>query len=364
MLVLVLPPSWDAGGAERVALEMAAARAEAGDRVVLAAPPGTLDARGLPDGVERALLPRGGRGPLGAARGAGAVARLVRRVRPQLVHAHNPRASASAWLAASAGGRPRPAVVATYHGVEAADRRRAARVLARCDEVVCVSSDLRAELERAGLTEGRARVVTNGIAPAPPLTDGRAQELRRELGADGPVVTLVGRLVEQKAPERFVDAAAEVLRRRDDVTFLVVGEGPLRPELEERASGTGAGERIRFTGVRADARDLIALSDLLVFTSVWEGLSIAALEAMAAGVPVVATDVSGMRELLGTGAGRIVAEPDPGAFAHAIEELLADEDTRVAMGRRGRALVDERYSVQAMAAGYAEVYRTALERRS
>jgi glycosyltransferase involved in cell wall biosynthesis len=260
-------------------------------------------------------------------------------------------------------GRGRPPVVATYHGVPHEDRRGAARVLARATEVVCVSDDLRAELESAGFPAGRARVVPNGVADARPPSKQRERALREELAAPERIVTLVGRLVEQKAPERFVDAAAEVLGRRTDVTFLVVGEGPLRPELEQRAASLGVDSHVRLTGLRPDARELIALSDLVVFTSIWEGLSIVALEALAAGVPVVAADVSGMRELLGSGAGRVVEAPEAAAFARAVEELLDDPPARAAMGERGRRLVEERYSMQAMADGYAEVYAAATDGR-
>jgi glycosyltransferase involved in cell wall biosynthesis len=362
MRVLMLPPSFDAGGAERMTLTLAEARAAAGDDVVVAAPPGTLDPAPLPAGVRRFVLARGGRGPVRAARGAVSVARVARRTRPDLIHAHNPRAVAAAWLAARAGLRPRPPVVATYHGVPEADRGGAARVLARADEVVCVTTDQLAELERAGF-RGGARVVPNGVAAAPELTDERRAELRAELGADEQIVTMVGRLVEQKAPERFVDAAAAVLARRRRVTFLLVGEGPLRPGLERRVRERDIAADVRFTGVRDDARDVIALSDLVVFTSVWEGLSIVALEALAASVPVVASAVSGMRELLGEGAGRIVEQPDSEAFAAAIGELLDDPAARAEMGERGRRLVEERYSARAMADGYAAAYASALERR-
>jgi glycosyltransferase involved in cell wall biosynthesis len=362
MRVLMLPPSFDAGGAERMTLTLAGARAAAGDDVVVAAAPGTLDSTPLPAGVRRIVTAPGGRGPLQAARGALSVARAARRARPEVIHAHNPRAVAAAWLAARTAIRPRPPVVATYHGVPEADRRAAARVLARADAVVCVSPDQLAELESAGLPPERACVVPNGVTAAPDLSAERRASLRSELAANRHVVTLVGRLVEQKAPERFVDAAAEVLARRSGVIFAVVGDGPLRPELERRAADRGAADRIRFTGVRDDARELIALSDLVVFTSTWEGLSMVALEALAAGVPVVATGVSGMRELLGDGAGRIVEPPEAAAFASAIEALLDDPDTRAEMGTRGRRLVDERYSAHAMADGYDAVYAAALTR--
>ena len=347
-----------------MALSLAEARAEAGDEVVLAAPSGSLDGTALPRGVARAVVAAGGRGPVGAAVGAAALARAARRARPDLIHAHNPRATASAWIGAVAAGRPRAPVVSTYHGVRQEDRRGATRVLARASGVVCVSEDLRAELERHGFPPGTARVVPNGVPVAPPLTEEHAHALREELGLAGHVVTLVGRLVEQKRPERFADAAAAVLATRSDVTFLVVGEGPLRDTLERQVAALDVERGVRFAGLREDARELIALSDLIVFTSAWEGLSMVALEGLAAGVPVVASDVSGMRELLGSGAGRVVAEPSAGCFARAITELLDDADARRAMGARGRELVEERYSLAAMAAGYAEAYDAALAARS
>jgi glycosyltransferase involved in cell wall biosynthesis len=236
-------------------------------------------------------------------------------------------------------------------------------VLARATEVVCVSDDLRDELERAGFPPDMARVVPNGVPPAEPLTEERAVALRAELTLEGHVVTLVGRLVEQKAPHRFVDTAAAVLADRSDVTFLVVGDGPLRAALEDQVAALGVERGVRLAGLRHDARDLIALSDLVVFTSVWEGLSIVALEALAARVPVVAADVSGMRELLEPGAGQIVDEPEPAAFAKAICDLLGDTEARSAMGARGRELVEARYSIAAMAVGYANVYEAALAAR-
>ena len=114
---------------------------------------------------------------------------------------------------------------------------------------------------------------------------------------------------------------------------------------------------VRFTGARDDARALIALSDLLVFSSDWEGLSIAVLEALAAGTPIVTTDVQGMRELLSDGVGAIVPGFDPAALAAAISELLGDPARREQMASRGRERIVAEFSAAAMRDAYAEAYR-------
>jgi glycosyltransferase involved in cell wall biosynthesis len=157
-----------------------------------------------------------------------------------------------------------------------------------------------------------------------------------------------------------LEAAAVVRETHPDVTFLIVGDGPRRAELEARATELGVQDVVRFTGARDDARALIALSDLLVFSSDWEGLSIAALEALAAGTPVVTTDVAGMRELLAGGAGTIVPGHDPTDLAGALSALLSDEPRRLEMARIGQAKIAAEFSATVMREQYAAAYRRLL----
>jgi glycosyltransferase involved in cell wall biosynthesis len=165
-------------------------------------------------------------------------------------------------------------------------------------------------------------------------------------------VVAVGRLVPQKNHERLLLAARHVPGAR----FLVVGDGPLRCALEARARALGVD--VRFTGARDDAPALMAAADVVVFSSNWEGLSVAALEALAAGTPVVSTPVEGMREL------PVVrtASFDPAELGDAVAALLADAPRRAALGAAGRRLVAERYSAQAMVAAYERLYRELLSR--
>jgi len=142
----------------------------------------------------------------------------------------------------------------------------------------------------------------------------------------------------------------------------VVGDGPRRAELQGLAAELGIADRVVFTLTRDDARDLIARSDLLVFSSDWEGLSIAALEAMASGTPVVSTESHGMRSLLGSGAGEVV-RGDAEELGRSIAALLRDDRRRAAMGEVGRRLVAEEYSLPVMVQAYADLFEELRARR-
>jgi glycosyltransferase involved in cell wall biosynthesis len=338
--VLLATPGTDVGGAERVVITLARSLPERGHEVTLWGPAGALEPEldGAP--LERIVVRDRGRSPAGVAEAVASLATAVRRVRPHVVHAHNPRVSALAALGSAAGRGPRrPPVLATFHGVRHAEYRAAALLLRGADLVSCVSADLEAGLRGAGLSEARLRVVPNSVAV--PV----AAELDAELGlGDAPVVIAVGRLVAQKNHARFLAAAARVAEARPDVRFLVVGDGPLRGELEAQA-----GAAMTLTGVRHDVPALLARADLVVFSSDWEGLPLVALEALAAGTPVLSTPVEGMRSLPVT-----VVPPD--GLADGILALLADPERCAELGREGREHVAAHHSAAAMLDGYEALY--------
>jgi glycosyltransferase involved in cell wall biosynthesis len=352
------------GGAERVVVELMHDAARRGDQLGLLANPGPLDAMLADLEIERSPLPTA-RSPLALARAALAMRAFRKRFEPDLIHAHNVRvtglARASSQLARFTQPHRRPPLVTTYHGVPLEEIDAAARILRGADAVVCVSEGLREQLASAGVPEQLLSVIPNGVPDAEPLSAGRRQQLDAELGLEQgvPVVSIVGRLVPQKEHGRFLRAVSATIERVPRSRFLVVGDGQLREELEQAAADLGLGSHLLFTGVRSDARELIARSDLIVFSSTWEGLSIAALEALAAGVPVVSTDVAGMRELLASGAGLVVPHDDE-ALATAIAELLLDPARRAEMGAEGRRLHGERFSTARMADAYREVYERLL----
>jgi glycosyltransferase involved in cell wall biosynthesis len=358
MRVLLTIASMHSGGAERVVTTLAAGLAARGLDVALAAPHGPGDEELRDVHHERFALEPHEHGASGAMRLTLDLTGAIRRFQADVVHAQNVRYAAGARVACSlAHPRRRPRLLASFHGVLPADYRNAARVLRTCDHVACVSADLLERIVAAGVPAGRASLVRNAVALPAPLAPRRREQLDRELGTAGvPVVAIVGRLVAQKAHERFVLAARRVADELPDVKFLIVGEGPRAQEIQDQVTAAGLAAQTLLTGQRTDAREIIARADVVVFSSEWEGLSIAALEALAAGTPVLSTDVHGMRDLLAGGAGAVVALDDGLALGARLVELLRDEPARAAMGRIGRELIAREYSLDAMVDAYAELY--------
>jgi glycosyltransferase involved in cell wall biosynthesis len=309
------------GGAERVVVSLAAGLRERGHDVAISGAPGPLDAQ--LEGVERLVLAERGRSPVGVIEWTAREAAFIRAWRPHVIHAHNAKATVIAAAARLGRGPRRPPLLATHHGAAATDRSAAARLLLRtADEVVVVSEGV-----LPAFAPAVPRVIHNGIPPAPPVTGARSG------------VVFVGRLEPVKNPARFL----EVAKRVPEAPFTVVGDGSLRAELHGPAT---------FLGARDDARELLARAELLLVTSDSEGMSIAVLEALAAGTPVVSTPVSGMRELDGVR----VASFDPDDLAAAVRELLQDPVRRAAMGAAGEKLVRERFSADAMVDAYVRAY--------
>jgi glycosyltransferase involved in cell wall biosynthesis len=352
--ILIVSASLDAGGAERLAVDLADGLVRRGADVAVMAPRGRLDAE-LPGGVRRFVFPSLGRSPARAVLTAVAVARAIRRFRPDVIHSHNVKATGMAAMGARMASPLRPApLAATFHGVVAAEDRLAAPVLRLADAVVCVSEDLSRRVLKRGYAPSRLIVIPNAVPAREPLSEQRRREIDAELGLRAaPVVSSVGRLVAVKGHARFLDAAAVVHAAAPTTQFLVVGEGADRAALEQRVSQLRLASTTRLTGYRADARDLIARSDLLVVASDSEGMSMTALEALASGVPVVSTPVEGMSQLLTSGAGTIANDFTPGALAGPVLELLADPERRREMGRIGRELVRRDHGLEAMVSRYA-----------
>jgi glycosyltransferase involved in cell wall biosynthesis len=351
------------GGAERIAIELLRDSARQGDQVGLLAAHGPLDREieNLP--MRRSAL-ADSRSPLALAAAVGVATRFTHSFRPELVQAFNVRMTATLRAALQlAYVRRRPPLVSAYQGVPQKEVPAAARILRAADLVICPSEGITAQLEENGFPADRLAVVPNGVPDPEALSPERRVRLDAELGLDhdSEVVCLVARLAPQKRHDRFLEAVAMVRRHRPQARYLIVGDGPLRSELEALAAERGLDDVVVFTGSRSDATDLIARSDLMVLSSDWEGLSIAALEAGARGVPVISTDVAGAREVLRTGAGVIVPK-DAEALAEAISAALADPDRRARMKAEALRLHRECFSVARMNAGYRELYEQLLRR--
>ncbi len=353
MRVLTVCPSLDVGGLERIAVDLANALVERGAELAFAAADGPL-AAGLDPRVRRIPLRAHARGrsPLSAAETAVRLARAVRAVRPDVVHAHNVKITGVAGVGLRLAGVRRPALVGTFHGVAPGEDRAASLVLRAASEVACVSEGLAERLREAGGSHGRISVIANAVAPVAPLGAEARARIDADLDLAGrPVVAWVGRLMPVKAPGRFLEAVRLIAAEVPEAAFVIVGDGPLRPALERDAPSS-----VRFAGWRGDARELIARADVLVVSSDSEGLSVVTLEALSAGVPVVSTPVTGMAELLGGGGGIVAERPDPALLAGAVVSLLRDPAARGRHAEAGRRLVSRRYGLAAMVDAYEALF--------
>jgi glycosyltransferase involved in cell wall biosynthesis len=282
---------------------------------------------------------------------------LVRLARGGLLHAHDYKALT---LAVVAGALARAPVVATFHGDTAHLARvvvyeRLARLLARFTSGVAATSGPLAARIRADAPRTPVHVIPNGLRVGPVIGAQERLAARRALGIppEARVVAFVGRLSVEKAPEVLLRAA-----RGTGTRVLVAGDGPLRSSLETEA----ADEEVRFLGFVTDVEQVLAAADVLALPSRTEGLPMAALEAMAAGVPVVASAVGSLPEVLGDGAGVLVPPGDVEALRDALERLWIP-GTRQAMAEVARTRVVTRYGAEAMARSYRELlYQPALER--
>ena len=357
--ILLVSPSLDERGAERIVVEIARHARERGHPVTVAAPPGSLDVELEDLGISRRALAERRRSVAGVALASVAVARALRDVRPTLIHAHNPRMTFVSHAAQRLSLWRRARLVATFHGGDRREDQRAARLLRLADHVVCVEDELQERMLGAGVPHHMMTVIPNGTPPAVLLSHGERRQLREQLGLIGPVVTVVGGLVASKAVDRFIRAAAHVAEERPDAVFLVVGDGPLRGDLERLAASLGLSDRVTFAGHRRDARALIAQSAVVVSTSRSEGLSLVALEALAAGVPLVATDVGGMRGLLSSGAGVLLTDTTPSAVAAAVAGVLGSSTWARSMGEIGRT-VAARHDLGSMLRSYDSLYEALI----
>jgi glycosyltransferase involved in cell wall biosynthesis len=190
-------------------------------------------------------------------------------------------------------------------------------------------------------------------------------EIRAELGVDGFVLGLVGRLEEQKGQRFLLAALPELSREIPDLFVLLVGEGREGEALRRLAEELGVGPLVRFLGTRRDLPRIFRAMDLFIQPSLWEGLPLTLLMAMGARLPVVGTRVSGMTEVIEDGTnGRLVAPGDSDALAGVILELYRHPELRVRMAEAGRQTVERKYSQEAMLRRLEEIYLQIMEEKT
>jgi glycosyltransferase involved in cell wall biosynthesis len=278
------------------------------------------------------------------------LARLFRRLRIDVVHTHDDRPNIYGVPAAKLAGVRR--VIHTRHSQGTSLSKRQAFLVRLAslgnDRFVCISHDSARLTMRQGIARRRVAVLHNGI------------DLDRFAfrGPDpaGPAV-LVARLAPEKDIATLLHAAALVVGQRLDFRLEIAGDGVCRPQLEALAVQLGLTAHIRFLGAVRDVPALLSRARLFVLSSVTEGISLTLLEAMARGLPVIATRVGGNPEVVADGeTGLLVSPREPGALANAVLGLWAQADACTRMGLAGRQRVEQHFDVRRMVADYEALY--------
>ena len=327
------------GGENQILLLLLRQRA-AGDEPVLAAPADSAIAlRAAEEGIPVEPVPMRGTWDLSAVL---ALARLHRALRPHVVHWHAARAHALGVLAARLA--PVPVRILSRRVDFPVRGSLGSRLLYAnpADRILAISEGVRGALVRSGVAPGRIRVVPSGIDLAPFDAPVDRAALRARLGIDPRTLLVlnVAALAPHKSQTTLLHAMARLGDRVPDLRLWIAGEGPLQAQLAAEHAALGLGERVRFLGFRGDVSDLMRAADLFCISSWLEGLGTSILDAMAAGLPVVATRVGGIPEAVTGGeTGLLVPPRDPERLSEAIAMLAADEEMRASMGRRARTRV-------------------------
>ncbi len=304
------------------------------------------------------------------------IRRLLRINRFDVTHFHTARAHA---LAPWARGRARTLVVTRR--MDYPPNRIFARWLfdRAVDGVAAISPAVAAALARAGVARERVTLIPSGVDCAhfrPPTDDERrAARTRFGLADDEFAIGAIGALAERKGQRFLIEAIARIREGAADgapdaggraraTRCLIAGAGAIGAALAAEIERRGVGGAVRMVGPITDARDLLRALDLFVMPSIHEGLGVAALEAMACGVPVIASRTGGLIDLIGEGGAGILTPPgDSAALAEAIASLARSPARRAEIGAAGRARVATNFTMAAMAARTVALYREAIRRR-
>jgi glycosyltransferase involved in cell wall biosynthesis len=364
------------GGAALSVLELAAAQQSLGHEVVVIAgriPPGEASMEHVAEelGVHHVYLPTLQRevSPVADARTIRALRAHIRENRPDVVHTHTAKAGTTGRIAARFAGEAQPrGIVHTYHGhvltgyfSERRERvyRAIERILATItDRLVAVSDEVRDELVALGIAPAtKFAVVPYGFDLERRLSGDGSK--RAELGAgEAFVIGWAGRLTEIKRPLDLVRATAKV----DGSVLVLAGDGELRDDVAALARTLGIEERVRFLGYVDDIGEWYAAFDAFLLTSLNEGTPVVAIEAQAAGVPVVATDAGGTRTVVDDGeTGFVVPIGDVEALADRLQRLRDDPELRARLAESGRTRMRERFSMARMLDDVQRVYAEILE---
>ncbi|MGB3146937.1 MAG: glycosyltransferase family 4 protein [Paracoccaceae bacterium] len=372
MRILQICTAFGHGGIQRHVIELSQSLREEGHDVFLAGSPGPWEA--LIAGFDYLLLDlvnvsnEGGPALRRLSRMIVSAFRLRRYLKKQgisIIHAHE---SAPAIVARIASFGMKIPVVLTYHGSAPARVRyygRVARLTAW--HVITPSNRCAEELqEQAGLASRDVSVIGLGVQPAPPIDPQEVAAHRAAiLGADGKLlVVIIARLAYQKGIDILVEVVRLVKAARQDIRFVVIGDGPLLEQARVWAASAGVETMLQFHGESSAPYLYLKASDLFLLTSRWEALPITIAEAFQVGLPVVAADAGGVRELVSPAVGRVLPVGDAAGLSAAVMEICGNPALRQSMSEAALTTSKEvRFSLSAAHKSIADLYNKILTRQ-
>ncbi len=302
--------------------------------------------------------------------------KLFRSEKYDIVHTHTAKAGALGRMAARAAGVR--VIIHTPHGHNLYgyfDRNMTRNIIAvekflsrRTDMIIALTELEKGDYLKFGIApEGKIEVIYQGFELDKYARDWKnSPSLKKSfnISLEDNVVGMIGRLETVKGPQFFVDMAAEVVKKYPKTKFIIAGEGSLRDELEEKAKKLGLSDKIIFTGWREDVPEVLSILDVLVMPSLNEAVGMSIIEAQAEGVPVVATRVGGIPEVVKDRVtGLLVGPSDAGALAEAVNDLLSDKPRRVEMGLAGKSWVLNKFTANEMVHKTSNLYAELFNRK-
>jgi glycosyltransferase involved in cell wall biosynthesis len=305
------------------------------------------------------------------------IVRIIKNRKIDLIHTHLPDSSTYGVVAGRLTGKP---VVASIHSSIIIPFKRSApfrnwlrrivinSVYKRADTVVCCGKDVADSMvEQEHLSKKtRTEVIVNGVDNEKFACPKDIKRIREGLSLpeQSRVIGCISRLEAPKGHIYLIRAAARIKEKYPLLRVLIVGDGPYLEELKKESKKAGVEEHVRFLGRRSDIPDILAVSEVFAFPSLYEGLPMVVLEAMATKRPVVASNIPGTTELISDGEdGYLVPVKDEISLAEKIDKLLSDPDLANSMGEHAGSKVQERFTVKKMVENVQALYQSILEER-
>lgn len=369
MRILQVCTNFRPGGIQRHALDLSRDIRGRGHRVILAGDRGDWCPDDSDPDFKHLALDNIAAGQGGVFKRISEILPVARKLRAtlkqnniELIHSHETAPLIVARLAAFGLNIP---IIFTYHGSEPEREASVSRTARRCADMTVSPSrtSLEALISR-GLPSEKTRVIGLGVHKLPDVSQETVSKLRKSLlGKKGRfLISSLSRLDQQKGIDMMIEVARKISDKRDDVVFAIGGHGPLSDIVQSWADVTGVSENVKFLGPVNDVASVLSASDLYLLTSRWEALPISIVEAFQTGLPVIATDCGGVKELVSKEVGILLQVGDTNAISNAVMDLINDQQKRKKMGESALELSrNKRFSPKAVHESFEALYREMID---